>query len=374
MLKNLKMMILLTLSCFLFTSCNLNIDSETLDNKTQMENMYKYENWDVVALMKTTNGTINILLETEKAPVTTSNFIGLAKDGYYDGIIFHRIISWFMIQWGDPTWTGMWGESIYGEKFDDEFDPELKNYKYTISMANAWANTNGSQFFINVADNNYLDNKHSVFWEVVDGLQNVDKISKVKTDSSDRPVKEVKIISLEIKVYDNWVFKDYEFDKQEAINSYKEAKESALEEKKSKVIAEWDTVKVHYTGTFPDWEKFDSSYDRGQAIEFTVWAKQMISWFDKAVVGMKIGDKKSITLEPREAYGEIDPENKQVIQKSDLYDFEKNGFALEVGTVLPTQMWNFTIIEADEITVTIDTNHQMAWKTLNFDIEIIDIN
>lgn len=369
MLKNLKIITILLFTTFLLFSCNKN----TLETNLEKENMYKYENGDIVAIMKTTNGTINILLETELAPITTSNFIGLAKDWYYDGIIFHRIISWFMLQWGDPDGTGMWGESIYGEKFDDEFSDELKNFKYTLSMANAWPNTNGSQFFINVADNNFLDGKHAVFGEVVDWISNVDKIAKVKTDSSDRPEKEVKIISLEIKKYENSSFKDYDFDKEKAIEFYKNKDALEKEAKKDLIIKEWDTVSVDYIGTFEDGEKFDSSYDRWQAIEFTVWSGMMISGFDKAVVGMKIWEKKSINLTPSEAYGEISDENKQEIERVNLYDFEKAWISLEVWSTLPTQMWNFTIIESNEKTITIDTNHALAWKTLNFDIEIVDI-
>ena len=335
--------------------------------------MVKIENGEVVALMKTTNGTITIALETELAPRTTTNFIGLAKKGYYDGIIFHRIIKGFMIQWGDPTGTGMWGESIYGKEFKDEFHPNLQNFKYSLSMANSWPHTNGSQFFINVADNNFLDNKHSVFWEVVDGIDNVDKISKVKTNSQDKPEKEIKIISIEIKVSENGVLKDYDFDLDNVLADIEKKNKADKDEKKSKKIENGNTISVHYTWTLENGEKFDSSHDRNKTLDFEVGAWMMIKGFDKAVVWMKIDDKKSITLEPTEAYWEWNEENKQQIPKHSLYDFEKAGFKLEVWTVLPTQMWEFKIIEADEEMITIDSNHKLAWKTLNFDIEIIDI-
>ncbi len=335
--------------------------------------MLKLENWEVVAIMKTTNGTITIALETELAPKTTGNFITLAKKWYYDWIIFHRIIKWFMIQWWDPTWTGMWGESAYGKEFEDEFHPDLQNVKYSLSMANAWPNTNWSQFFINVADNNFLDNKHSVFWEVVDWIDNVDKISKVKTNSGDKPEKEVKIISIEVKESQNGVLKDYDFSLDSVLKDAEEKAKKEKEAKKTKKIKDWDTISVHYTWTLENWEKFDSSLDRGKTLDFEVWAGMMIKGFDKAVVWMKIGDKKSITLEPTEAYWERSDENKQQIPKHSLYDFEKAWFKLEVWTVLPTQMWEFKIIEVDDEMVTIDSNHKLAWKTLNFDIEIIDI-
>lgn len=335
--------------------------------------MFKYNDWDVVAIMKTTNWTINILLETELAPITTANFIWLAKQGYYDGIIFHRVIKNFMIQWWDPTGTGMWWNSIYWEKFDDEFHSELKNYKYTISMANAGKNTNWSQFFINVNDNNYLDNRHSVFGEVVDWIDNVDKIAKVKTDRSDRPEKEVKIISLEIKQYKWGSLKDYDFDLEVAKKNYSNRWEKLKSMKKDFKVSDWNTVSVHYTGTFENGEKFDSSFDRWEPLDFIVWWGMMIPWFDKAVVGMKIWEKKSVTLEPKDAYWERDENNTQVIPKSDLVPFENAWFELKTWTILPTQMWNIEIIADDDMTVTIDANHAMAWKTLNFDIEIVDI-
>jgi len=334
---------------------------------------YNYEENDVVAIMKTTNWTISILLETQLAPITTSNFIGLAKQGYYNWIIFHRVIKNFMLQWWDPTGTGMWGNSIYWEKFDDEFHSELKNYKYTISMANAWKNTNGSQFFINVNDNNYLDNRHSVFGEVVDGIDNVDKIAKVKTDRSDRPEKEVKIISLDIKQYKWGSLKEYDFDLEAAKKDYSNRWEKLKEVKKDFKVSSWNTVSVHYAWTFENWEKFDSSLDRWEPLEFIVWGWMMIPGFDAAVIGMKIWEKKSVTLSPKEAYGERDENNIEVIPKEELKVFEEAGFKLEKGTILPTQVWNIEIINSDESTITIDANHAMAWKTLNFDIEIIDI-
>lgn len=346
----------------------------TLTLTSCMKSNYNYEEWDIVAVMKTTNGTINILLETEMAPITSNNFIGLASKWYYDWIIFHRVIKDFMIQWWDPDGTGMWGTSIYWEKFEDEFHPDLRNNKYTISMANAWKNTNWSQFFINVADNNFLDDKHSVFWEVVEGIENVDKISKTSTDNSDRPNKEVKIISLKIKEYSNWKLKDYEVNIDDLISKKAEIASQKLEAKKNLSVKEWDNIKAHYTWTFEDGEVFDSSYDRWQTIDFQVSSGQMIPWFDAAVVWMKIWEKKSITLTPSEAYWEYDPENKQVYDKSDLFSYEEAGFDLVVWTKIPTQFWEVEILDADETTITIDWNHPMAWKVLNFDIEIVDIN
>lgn len=143
-----------------------------------------------VVLLETSLGNIKIQLANDM-PITAGNFKKLVQEGYYDGIIFHRVIDGFMIQGGDPTGTGAGGP---GYVIKDEFTSDNKNSKMTISMANAGPNTGGSQFFINLADNNFLDNKHPVFGYVIEGMEVVDKIGKVETDASDRPLSEVKII------------------------------------------------------------------------------------------------------------------------------------------------------------------------------------
>lgn len=396
-----KILSLLILVVFL-VSCGTNTDLKSTDNysqtgtqdtnsganlsnnnDTQMASKQTQwlENGDIVAVMKTTNGTIKIKLFTDLVPVTTTNFIGLAKQWYYNDITFHRVIKDFMIQWGDPDGTGMWGKSIYWEKFDDEFSAELSNIPYSISMANAWPNTNGSQFFINQWNNTFLDfdkepltSKHSVFWQVVEWTGTVDAISKVKTDSvNNKPEKDIKIISVDIKQYENGQLKDYSFDVDAKIKDIEEDKKAKAEAKKTKAAESGDTVWVHYTGTFENGEKFDSSLDRWEPISFQVWAGQMIKWFDNAVVWMKIGDKKSLKLAPSEAYGEYDKNNKQVIEKTQLQSFVDAGIKLEVWAVLPTQVWNLSIIAVDDKTVTVDGNHPMAGKTLNFDIELMEI-
>ena len=145
--------------------------------------------------LHTNHGDITLEIFADKVPKTAKNFVELTKKWYYDGTIFHRIIPDFMIQWGDPTGTGRGGESIYGEKFEDEFHPELSHKKGFLSMANAGPNTNGSQFFIiHAEETSWLDGKHSVFGQVVEGLEIVDIIAKVPTDNGDRPFKKVEII------------------------------------------------------------------------------------------------------------------------------------------------------------------------------------
>ena len=157
---------------------------------------------EIFAAFDTTEGKFKVKLFPDKAPNTVANFVGLAdgsKTGkpFYDGTTFHRVIPDFMIQGGCPQGTGTGGP---GYKFADEFHPSLRHNKAGyLSMANAGPNTNGSQFFVTVAATPWLDNKHSIFGEVVEGYDVVEKISKVPRGSQDRPVKEVKINSVTIE-------------------------------------------------------------------------------------------------------------------------------------------------------------------------------
>ena len=187
-------------------------------------------NGDTVAVMHTNMGDISIKLFPDQAPKTVENFTTHAKNGYYNGLIFHRVIKDFMIQGGDPTGTGMGGESIWGSPFKDEFHPDLHNLRGALSMANAGPGTNGSQFFIVQADSvpanmigqmkqlgeenfpadtiedyeklggtPWLDFRHSVFGQVFEGMDVVDAIANVKTGAQDKPVEDVIITTIEIK-------------------------------------------------------------------------------------------------------------------------------------------------------------------------------
>ena len=157
---------------------------------------------EIYATFDTTAGKFRIKLFGEQAPKTVENFVGLAegtKTGkpFYDGTVFHRVIPNFMIQGGDPEGTGRGGP---GYRFADEFHPQLKHTKPgVLSMANAGPNTNGSQFFITVAATPWLDNKHTVFGEVVEGYDVVEKISKLARNAQDRPKDEVKVNSVKIE-------------------------------------------------------------------------------------------------------------------------------------------------------------------------------
>lgn len=186
---------------------------------------------DTVAVMHTNMGDIKIKLFGEKAPKTVENFATHSKNGYYNGIIFHRVIKDFMIQGGDPQGTGMGGESIWGGSFEDEFDPELHNLRGALCMANAGPGTNGSQFFIvqasavpenmleqmkDLADRGFpsditeayaqlggtpwLDFRHSVFGQVYEGMDVVDAIANVKVGPADKPVEDVVINSIDIEI------------------------------------------------------------------------------------------------------------------------------------------------------------------------------
>ena len=188
------------------------------------------EKGDLIAVMHTNMGDIKIKLFKNEVPRTVTNFVELAKKGYYNGIIFHRVIKDFMIQGGDPTGTGMGGESIYGEKFEDEFSVELHNLRGALSMANAGPNTNGSQFFIVQADTvpdgmvdqmkqltdrgfpadivadyealggtPWLDFKHSVFGKVFEGMNVVDDIANVRCGAGDKPLYDVTIEGIDIE-------------------------------------------------------------------------------------------------------------------------------------------------------------------------------
>lgn len=183
-----------------------------------------------IVVMETNYGTIKIRLFPEVAPKAVENFKTHAKNGYYDGLIFHRVINGFMIQGGDPNRNGTGGESIWGNPFEDEFDINYHNFRGSLSMANAGPNTNGSQFFIVQKDSveetlieqmtklggeqgfpeevvkaytelggtPHLDYRHTVFGQVFDGMDIVDKIAAVETDGNDKPMEPVVIEKIEI--------------------------------------------------------------------------------------------------------------------------------------------------------------------------------
>ena len=184
---------------------------------------------DITATMKTNKGDIKIILFPDAAPKTVESFVSHSKDGYYNNVVFHRVINDFMIQGGDPTATGRGGESIWGRPFEDEFSVDYHNLRGALSMANAGPNTNGSQFFIvqaktvnpsllqqmkqypdsfpeetvkdysDLGGTPHLDFRHTVFGQVYEGMDVVDSIAGVATDSRDKPLDDVVIIGIDIK-------------------------------------------------------------------------------------------------------------------------------------------------------------------------------
>ena len=191
-------------------------------------NVTELKKGDVIATIKTNFGSIRVKMLPEAAPKAVENFLTHARNGYYNGIIFHRVINDFMIQGGDPTGTGMGGESIWGDPFEDEFTPDARNFRGALSMANAGPGTNGSQFFIvqagpetidarmfpmlkrqgkefseeavakytEMGGTPWLDGAHTVFGQVIEGMDVVDKIAAVRVDRSSRPYDEVTIIGI----------------------------------------------------------------------------------------------------------------------------------------------------------------------------------
>jgi len=149
------------------------------------------------ACVNTSYGEIRVKLFPDECPKTVENFATHAANGYYDGVLFHRVIKDFMVQTGDPLGDGTGGTSIWGHEFEDEFHRSLRHDRpYTLSMANAGPGTNGSQFFITTVPATWLDNKHTVFGRVEAGIDVVQNIAKVKTNKDDKPVMDIKIVSI----------------------------------------------------------------------------------------------------------------------------------------------------------------------------------
>ena len=188
------------------------------------------EKGDILATIKTTMGEIKVILFPDAAPKAVENFTTHAKNGYYNGIIFHRVIPDFMIQGGDPLGRGTGGESIWGRSFEDEFSPEYHNLRGALSMANAGPGTNGSQFFIVQASDvddgllgqmrqltdrgfpegciedyerlggtPWLDFKHTVFGQVIDGMETVDAIAAAPRNAMDKPLDDIVILGVDIE-------------------------------------------------------------------------------------------------------------------------------------------------------------------------------
>jgi len=153
-----------------------------------------------IAVLETTQGVIELELYPDIAPLAVENFTTHIKNGYYNGVAFHRIIKNFMIQGGDPTESGRGGESIWGKPFNDEFKNKTFNKIGVLAMANAGRNTNGSQFFITTARTPWLNGRHTIFGQITpESLETLKKLNSVKTDRRDKPLTRVEIIKAYLK-------------------------------------------------------------------------------------------------------------------------------------------------------------------------------
>ena len=274
-------------------------------------------------------GEIVLKLEFEKTPLTTANFIALAEGNmknkkkelgtpYYDGIKFHRVIADFMIQGGCPEGNCMVDP---GYKFSDEFHPDLKHDKGGIlSMANSGPNTNGSQFFITHKETPWLDGKHSVFGNVVEGMDVVNLIEQndlmesvtiSRKGSKAKSFDAVKVFSDEQTRLSNEAEKKIKIMEEANKKLMKDATitESGLGYKMIKEgtgvqASSGKTVSVHYTGKLTDGTKFDSSYDRNQPIEFVLGKGRVIKGWDEGISYLKVGGKATFIIPANLAYGE----------------------------------------------------------------------
>ena len=281
------------------------------------------------AQIKTSKGVIEIQLEFEKTPGTVGNFVGLSigkiKNSnkelgkpYYDGLNFHRVINDFMIQGGCPVGTGT-GDPGY--KFDDEFNADLKHDKPGIlSMANSGPATNGSQFFITHIETPWLDNKHTVFGHVIDGL---DVVNSIVQDDEIINIK-INAVGEKAQSFDPVkAFENFNKLKEERINEQKKRTEKLLNDlsdgysktdsglmykfldnKNSNKPSKGEKVKVHYKGMLLDGTVFDSSFKRNQPIEFTLGIGQVIKGWDEGISLLGVGDKASFIIPSDLAYGE----------------------------------------------------------------------
>ena len=280
------------------------------------------------ATLSTSKGEIKIELEFEKTPGTVGNFVGLSLglisnsikplgEAYYNGLKFHRVINDFMIQAGCPFGTGT-GDPGY--KFDDEFHNELKHDRPgVISMANAGPSTNGSQFFITHVETPWLDNKHTVFGNVIDGMDVVNSISQNDEIISVK----INAVGDKAKAFDAAkAFEDFNKSKADRIKKEKENELKILKdiskgfsktssgllykfekENNSHKPSNGNKVKVHYKGMLLDGTVFDSSFKRNQPIEFTLGVGQVIKGWDEGISLLGIGDKASFIIPSDLAYG-----------------------------------------------------------------------
>lgn len=294
------------------------------------------------ANLQTTKGNMLVKFEDEKSPVTVANFVGLAEgkiensakkkgEPFYDGTIFHRVIEDFMIQGGDPQGTGM-GDPGY--KFEDEKNDLKHTGKGILSMANSGPNTNGSQFFITQIATPWLDGKHTIFGKVIKGEEVIDTIAAVDKLPGDKPKEAVVLEKVSIfgkgDAYEKYdaekVFTEGKGDIAENNKAFAEkqkaAAEKELEELKAKMqktesglyyiinkstdgakAEKGNNVAVHYAGRLTNGLEFDSSFKRGEPIEFAVGTGMVIKGWDEGILLLKEGEEATFLIPPDLGYG-----------------------------------------------------------------------
>ena len=280
------------------------------------------------AKFNTNKGEILVNLEFEKTPGTVGNFVALAEGNlensakpqgtpYYDGLKFHRVIPDFMIQGGCPQGTGTGNP---GYKFDDEFHPDLKHDgPGVLSMANAGPGTNGSQFFITHIATDWLDGKHTVFGNVVEGQDVVDTVAQGDTIDS---LQIIRVGDAAEKFHAIEAFRTFEGAREARVKAEREAKKAELDKiaagfdetasgLRYKVIQKGDgkkaqrgnTVSVHYKGQLADGTVFDSSYKRNAPLDFQVGVGQVIAGWDEGICLLNVGDKARLVIPSDLGYG-----------------------------------------------------------------------
>lgn len=344
----LKKNLLIAIAAISITSCTpiykkMNVDKET----------YAGLKDGLYANFQTSKGNMIIKLEDEKAPVTVANFVGLAEGKienkakakgvpFYDGTIFHRVIKDFMIQGGDPKGTGM-GDPGY--KFDDERNDLQHKGKGILSMANSGPNTNGSQFFITEVPTPHLDSRHTIFGEVVNGLEVIDSIATVEKGAQDKPRTDVVLEKVAIfskgdsyKTYDaakifsegkgkikennKAILDKIEADKKKKAEEFAANQQKLVDDLKATMQATpsglyykitettegkkanvGDNVSVHYAGKLVDGTEFDSSFKRNEPIEIPIGVGQVIKGWDEGILLLKEGESATLLIPSELGYG-----------------------------------------------------------------------
>lgn len=344
----LKKNLLIALAAISLTSCTpiykkMNVDKET----------YAGLKDGLYANFQTSKGNMIVKFEDEKAPVTVANFVGLAEGKidnkskakgvpFYDGTIFHRVIKDFMIQGGDPKGTGM-GDPGY--KFDDERNDLTHTGKGILSMANSGPNTNGSQFFITEVATPWLDGKHTIFGEVVNGIEVIDTIANVEKGPQDKPKTDVVLEKVAIfskgeeyksydaaKIFNEGKSKIKENNKAilEKIEADKKKKEEEFAANQQKLVDDLkatmtptasglyykitqtaegkkpnvgDVVSVHYAGKLVDGTEFDSSFKRNEPIEIPIGVGQVIKGWDEGILLLNEGESATLLIPSELGYG-----------------------------------------------------------------------